>query len=170
MNMDRIEAAVQGGADAEDHILGEVYPFTSINRQAILPYMNFTCDGSILSWMFGARWGGNPPRHTELQIWRSSGNGSYTKVGNTTIMLEEENSTQLYQYTLTSPLPFQAGDILGYFQGSRSTSQVTLLHEGVQSGQPQHFVIQDSPSSQFIMENSFGNNLYHVLIRVQTGE
>ena len=171
MSVDRIEAAVQGGPAAADHVLSEpVVPFPLINRQAILPYSNFTCDGSILSWTFGAQWEGNSPRYTELQIWRSSGDGSYTKVGSTTIMLEEENSTQLYQYTLTSPLPFQAGDILGFFQGSRSTSQVTLLHEGVQSGQPQNFVIQDSPSSQFIMENSLRNNLYHVLIYVQTGE
>ena len=170
MNMDRIEAAVQGGADAEDHILGEVYPFTSINRQAILPYMNFTCDGSILSWMFGARWCGNPPRHTELQIWRSSGNDSYTKVGSTTIMLKAEGSTRLYQYTLTSPLPFQAGDIMGFFQGSVSTSQITLLFEDVGSDQPLHYVIQESPSSQFIMENSVTIDHYHVIIGIQTGK
>jgi len=85
-------------------------------------------------------------------------------------MLEEENSTQLYQYTLTSPLPFQAGDILGYFQGSQSTSQVTLLHENVGSGQPLHYVIQDSPSSEFIMENSLRSSLFNVLIDVQAGE
>ena len=123
MSLDRMEAAVQGGRQSKDHVLGDVSPSNASNNgQAILPYINFTCDGSILSWTFGAQWEGNSPRYTELQIWRSSGDGSYTKVGNTTIMLEEESSTQLYQYTLTSPLPFQAEDILGYFQGSQSTS------------------------------------------------
>ena len=170
MSVDRIEAAVQGGPAAEDHVLSEpVVPFPLINRQAILPYSNFSCNGNILSWIFGAQWEGNSPRYTELQIWRSSGDGSYTKVGSTTIMLEEEES-RLCRYNLDPPLPFQAGDILGYFQGSQSTSQFSLLHENVGSGQPLHYVMQDSPSSQFIMENSLRNSLFNVLIRVRTGE
>ena len=97
MSLDRMEAAVKGGSQSADHVLGNVFPSSaSINRQAILPYINFTCDGSILSWTFGAQWEGNSPRYTELQVWRSSGDGSYTKVGSTTIMLEEENPTRLY--------------------------------------------------------------------------
>ena len=172
MSLDRMEAAVQGGRQSEDHVLGDVVPsLASISRQGILPYINFTCDGSILSWTFGAQWEGNSPRYTELQIWRSSGDGSYTKVGSTTIMLEEENSTQLYQYTLTSPLPFQAGDILGYFQGNQSTSQLRLLFEEVGSDFPLHYNIQDSPSSQFNTESNTGNfDGYQLLISVETSE
>ena len=169
MSMDRIEAVVQRRAATEDHVLSE--PVVPFHRQAILPYSNFTCDGSILSWTFGAQWEGNSPRYTELQIWRSSGDGSYTKVGSTTIMLEEENSTRLYQYTLTSPLPFQAGDILGHFQGSQSTSQLRLLFEDVGSDYPLHYNIQDSPSSQFNTESNTGNfNSYQLLISVETSE
>ena len=56
-----------------------------------------------------AEWTGSDS-FTELQIWRSSGDGSYTKVGSTTIMTEE-NTTQLYEYPLSSPLPFLEGDI-----------------------------------------------------------
>ena len=86
-------------------------------------------------------------------------------------MLEEENSTQLYQYTLTSPLPFQAGDILGYFQGSQSTSQLRLLFEIVGSDYPLHYNIQDSPSSQFDTESNTGNFLgYQLLISVEISE
>ena len=172
MSLDRMEAAVQGGRQSQDHVLGDVVPsLASISRQRILPYINFTCDGNILSWTFGAQWEGNSPRYTELQIWRSSGDGSYTKVGSTTIMLEEENSTQLYQYTLTSPLPFQAGDILGYFQGSQPTSQLRLLFEEVGSDYSEHFNIQDSPSSQFNTESNTGNfDGYQLLISVETSE
>ena len=130
--------------------------------------MNFTCAGSILSWTFGAQWEGNSPLYTELQIWRSSGVGSYTKVGNTTIMFEEEGSTQLYQYTLISPLPFQAGDILGYFQGSTSTSQLSLLYEATSSAPQIYYTVQNSPSSEFSVGESMDGN--HVLINVETGE
>ena len=172
MSMDRIEAAVQGGPAAEEHVLSEpVVPFPIITRQAIFPYSNFTCDGSILSWTFGAQWEGNSPRYTELQIWRSSGDGSYTKVGSTTIMLEDENPTRLYQYTLTSPLPFQAGDILGYFQGSQSTSQLRLLFEDVGSDHPLHYNIQDIPSSQFVFtSNTERVDRYHLLVSVKTSK
>ena len=163
---------MQWGRQSEDRVLGDVVPSSaSISRQGILPYINFTCDGSILSWTFGAQWEGNSPRYTELQIWRSSGDGSYTKVGSTTIMLEEENSTRLYQYTLTSPLPFQAGDILGYFQSNQSTSQLRLLFEDVGSDHPLHYNIQDSPSSQFNTESNTGNfNGYQLLISVEISE
>ena len=172
ISIDRIEAAVRGEPTSPDHKLGDVFPtIPSINRQAILPYINFTCDGSVLSWTFGAQWEGNSPRYTELQIWRSSGDGSYTKVGSTTIMLEEENPTRLYQYTLTSPLPFQAGDILGYFQSTQSTSLLRLLFEDVGSDHPLYYNIQDSPSSQFDTgSNSVMLDRYHLLISVNTGE
>ena len=102
--------------------------------QAIIPGINFTCSGNILSWKFAAEWQENAPALTELQIWRSSGDGSYTKVGSTTIMTEE-SATRLYQYPLSSPLPFQAGDILGYFM-----SQLTLQFEDVGSGHLLYYI------------------------------
>ena len=108
------------------HAVLENYGGTSVfhtNAQTIAPGINFTCSGNILSWIFGAVWVGNTAPFTELQIWRSSGDGSYTKVGSTTIMTEQ-NTTRLYQYPLSSPLPFQAGDILGYYQ-----SQLRLVSE-----------------------------------------
>ena len=88
-------------------------------------------------------------------------------------MLEKENSTQLYQYTLTSPLPFQAGDILGFFQGNTSNSQLVLLFEDVGSDQPMHYNIQESPSSQFIIASntkSTDYDRYDLLIGVETSE
>ena len=102
--------------------------------QAIYPQVNFTCSGSILSWVFGAWWEGNTDSFTELQIWRpGSEDGSYTKVGSTTIMVER-NITQLYEYRLSSPLAFQAGDVLGYYQPAISSSQLRLLEEGLGRG------------------------------------
>ena len=168
MSLDRIEAMVQGGPGSGDNDLGERASFSSVNQQVIAPSINFTCDGSILSWTFGARWGANSQAYTELQIWRSSGDGSYTKVGNTTIMLEEESSPQIYRNTLTSPLSFQAGDILGYFQ--HKTSAI-LQYELVESGHPLYFAFQDSPSDQFTIGSSVSMiNNYHVLINVETGK
>ena len=105
--------------------------------QAILPQVNFMCSGSILSWVFGAEWNGHTDSFTELQIWRpGSENGSYTKVGSTTIMVESRKRTDLYEYRLSSPLAFQAGDVLGYYQPALNISQLILLQEG--EGQVEH--------------------------------
>ena len=132
--------------------------------QAIIPGINFTCSGSILSWTFAAKWWKNAPALTELQIWRSSGDGFYTKVGSTTIMTEE-STTGLYQYPLSSPLSFQAGDILGYFM-----SQLNLQFENVGSGQLLHYNSQDSASSHITVSDFIDFYGSHVLISIETGE
>ena len=154
--------------DRMNAVLGYYDPLATgseTSLQAIIPGINFTCAGSILSWTLAAEWWGAAPELTELQIWRSSGDGSYTKVGNTTIMTEE-STTGLYQYPLSSPLPFQAGDILGYFR-----SQLRLQFENVGSGHPLYYREQDSAASQFtVSDSTLLFDRYHVLISVETGE
>ena len=135
-------------------------------HQAIIPGINFTCPGSIESWTFGADWDRNTD-FIELQIWRpGSEDGSYTKVGSTTINVEEEGQTDLYHYPLSSPLHFQAGDILGYYR------QMRLIFEDVGAGHPLYFTRPDSAASQFSITDSQTDYIdqYHVLIRVTTGE
>ena len=85
---------------------GSVVDSVGAKTQAIIQGINFTCSDNIESWTFGARWE-QDTNFIELQIWRpDSENGSYTKVGNTTINVEEEGQTDLYQYPLSSPLHF----------------------------------------------------------------
>ena len=59
-SLDRIDAVLN---------YGDLNEFGG-NRQAIIPSTNFTCNGSIQSWVFGGRWGGSTDSLTELQIWR----------------------------------------------------------------------------------------------------
>ena len=132
--------------------------------QGIIPGINFTCSGTILSWTFAAEWRESAPALTELQIWRSSGDGSYTKVGSTTI-ITEESTTGLYQYPLSSPLPFQAGDILGYFR-----SQLNLQFENVGSGHLIYYHNQHSASSQIPVSDFIDFYGSHVLISIETGK
>ena len=166
MSLDRIEAVVKGTSDSEDHVLGNSVFFPNINEQVIAPNINFTCDGSILSWTFGAEFRWNLSPYTELQIWRSIGDSSYAKVGSTAIM-EERSSPQIYQYNLTSPLPFQAGDILGYFQNRLSAY---LRFESVTSGHPLYYVRQDSPSTLFTIDSSSLFDSARMLVNVETGK
>ena len=148
-----------------------VYP--SSDRQAIFPGVNFSCSGSIQSCIFGALWIGSTASFTELQIWRSSGDGSYTKVGNTTVIVTERNATGLYYYPLSSPLPFQAGDILGYYQPNPMdmTSQLALLSEEDGRGQLWYYYYPSSAPSQLeVDESTNSDSRYLVLVNVITGE
>ena len=157
--------------DRIDAVLGNygfvLTSYPGLSEQAIVPDTTFTCNGSILSWTFGARWEGKSETFTELQIWRSSGDGSYTKVGSTTIMTEK-SATELYQYPLSSPLPFQAGDILGYFQPATSTSQLGLRYEGVTTTTYQVYNLS-SPASQFNIATATFQNGYQAMVGVETG-
>ena len=141
------------------------------STQGIFPQVNFTCSGSILSWVFGAQWEGNTDSFTELQIWRpGSEDGSYTKVANTTIVTEEIRS-KFYQYQLFSPLAFQAGDVLGYYQPATSSSQLRVLleKEGKTERQLGYYYTTASPASQLNISGP-GDSRYTIFVDVITGE
>ena len=96
------------------------------DSQAIIPEINFTCNGTIRTWiLFGGQWNGQNVAFIELQIWRSE-NGSYNRDGSTVMNLTESNGTGLYWYHLSHNLTFQAGDILGFYQPHSSQSRLRL--------------------------------------------
>ena len=139
------------------------------NYQGIFPDVSFTCSGSIKKWVFGADWGGGD-LFPELQIWRPTGDDEvYTKVGNTTVMVDSINS----EYSLSSPLAFQAGDVLGYYQPSFYLSQLRLLFE--KSGrEPQrgYYYYRTSPASELDIRSGAGASrsaAFQILVHVVTG-
>ena len=136
--------------------------------QVLFPGMNFTCNGSIQSLIFGAQWQGNSSSFPELQIWRPSGSQSYHKVRSTLINMTGENTSQLYQYTLTFPLAFGPGDILGYYQPS---SQLGLYFEWDGQGQLGYFFATRKLSSYhlFVSDSQSVNNI-RLLLDVVTGK
>ena len=138
------------------------------SSQVIIPGINFTCNGRIHNWTFGAEWYGNTESYTELQIWRSSGNRSYTKVGSTTIIADRHNPTGLYEYPLFGPVFFQEGDILGYYQPSISRSQLGL--QLVQEYGHSLYVDSNKSAASDLNLEEFGgySHEYQVLINVGT--
>ena len=146
------------------------------NYQGIFPEVNFTCSGTIQSWIFGALVLTGFQLLPELQIWRpDGGNGSYTKVesitiNSTKIKAVEEGPTGIYQYPLSSPLHFQAGDILGYYQPERANSQLIFRFEREGRGhQLGYYYSRDSPASQLNVTGS-GDSRFQLLVNVVTGE
>ena len=157
-----------------DRLLGNIGGrFPSGHYQGIYPGVGFTCNGSVQSWMFGGQWVGHNS-FPEFQIWRPTGDdGVYTKVGNTTMMIEERDS-ELYEYPLSSPLDFQAGDVFGYYQPDPDQSQWRVLFEG-DGRNPQigyYYFGLTSPANQLNIgvSQDFWSNRLQVLVNVVTGK
>ena len=157
MSRERIDLLLDGVGDK--HIL---------NAQAIFPGMNFTCNGSIQSLIFGAQWQGNSSSFPELQIWRPRGNQSYSKVRCTVINMTGESSLKLYQYTLTSPLAFGKGDTLGYYQPA--SSQLGLYFELNGQGQLGHLFTTSQVPNNLLVDDSHRVNNIQLLLDVVTGK
>jgi len=85
--------------------------------------INFTCSGSINKWTVAAKWnnGGMHVNFPQLEIWRiqSAGNNVYNRMGSTLAEETTENDNETYEFVLSTPLPFEPGDILGIFSPHR---------------------------------------------------
>ena len=140
--------------------------------QGLLPEVGFTCSGRLLGWVFGANWAGNTGEFTELQIWRQTSEvGVYTKVGNTAIVTSQ-NQSKLYYYTLSTPLTFQAGDALGYYQPSSHDSQLKLLYEEGRRGELQgtyYYSRLQSPPTELDTRMQTLYTKYQIFINVIAG-
>ena len=86
--------------------------------------------------------------------------------------MTEKNTTQLYEYPLSSPLPFQEGDILGFYQPASWKSQLGLLFEFGYDRRVYSIKEANGPASQLTMSDlqTSPNRLFHLLISVETGK
>ena len=113
--------------------VGSMHYSFSQQRQQITPDIRFTCNGLITKWIIGSNvslpihpvW----TEYPELQVWRSTGINTYRKINGTFIEITSLNSNRIYEYDNFSPIPFQAGDILGTFLPTSSLSRLPLSSE-----------------------------------------
>ena len=142
------------------------------NRQAIFPEVLFSCSGSISGWVFaGTGWSREEDINafSELQIWRPSGDGTYAKIGHTTIT-GERNHSRVYYYMLSSPLAFQAGDILGYHQPNANVALVSVMFERNERRRDDaYFYYRTSPASELEVSRGTRSSVYHMMMNMITG-
>ena len=158
--------------DRMDKVLNNVGGLVvASNLQGIFPEVGFTCSGRIHAWVFGARWRSySASVFTELQIWRPTGSGLYTKVGNTTIMTQSNGT--YYYYMLPAPLDFQAGDVLGYHQPDPLQDQLKLYFERNKDrvGQTAYYYRDSGPVSELYIPEGVKSDEDEILVNVITGE
>ena len=100
--------------------------------QRLFPDIRFTCNGFITKWIVGATFGGDftsTGSLPELQVWRSAGGISFTKRNFSIFPTTDQPFANVYEYTLTSPLEFQEGDILGVYQQRQVDSQLVVYYQ-----------------------------------------
>ena len=118
-------------------------------RLQITPDIKFTCDGMITKWIIGANMlNSTSSTLPELQVWRNIGNDTYQKRNGTFITIPTESSNRIYEYDNFSPIPFQAGDILGVFLPQLSTARLGLLSENTDS-LTNYYLNTDNTDSEF---------------------
>ena len=152
--------------------LRDVGRFTGYNqRQQISPNITFTCNGWITKWIIGALWDGGHMLFPELQIWRNDGNATYRKINGTFISVETDNTSLIYEYSDFSPIPFQAGDILGAFVPRGGLSKLRLRSERGR-GHLNYFIrtnvdATESPYDSIDLSETDSSATYHPLVSVE---
>ena len=145
-------------------------------RQQITPDIKFTCDGMITKWIVGADWVGRDSFYPELQVWRNIGNDVYQKRNGTFITIPSVSSNRIYEYDNFSPIPFQAGDILGVFLPRNRDTRLRLLSETKDS--PTNYYLNtansasESPFDTIDIQStqSLRSQAYHPLVSVEIGK
>ena len=156
-------------------IVGSAIDSDQHRRQQFTPDIKFTCDGMITKWIIGAGWDSRDSLYPELQVWRNIGNEVYQKINGTVITTPTENSNRIYEYDNFSPIPFQAGDILGAFLPRDRFVRLLLLSENTNSPTTYYrYLISDSDSPFDTIDihstQSLISQAYHPLVSVEIGK
>ena len=139
-------------------------------RQQITPSITFMCDGWITKWIIGALWDNTLELFPELQIWRKAGNETYRKINGTRIVVDTRNESLIYEYSNFTPIPFQAGDVLGAFVPLGNVTKLKLRSEGNRGPLNYYILTNNAPESPYNNVNLSGtltSATFHPLISVE---
>ena len=127
-------------------------------EQIIFPAVKFTCSGTLTGWRFVAQRvsGRGRDDYPELQVWRpqSRSPNTYNIVRSVRVTPQSTSQSNVYTHTLSSPISYQAGDVLGLYHPSSDTSAYKIL--SVEHGGPSNYYtrMQDRSSEMFNIQSS----------------
>ena len=135
-------------------------------RQLLYPQLTFSCNGSVSKWIYGAVDRSATGELPEIQIWRQTDIDTYTKQTFSRVSANEtEPGTNIHVYYPETPLEFQEGDILGYFQPDEDDSQIVLYAQ--REGGPTNLrvmgMVDIAPITVTISELQEGGNDYPLI-------
>ena len=124
----------------------------------LFPNMNFTCSGRINGLLLRAdirRSNNFRYQYPLIQLWRKNNGDQFNRVASQEIRLAEGDFSPdgVLQYTLTTPIWFQSGDVLGVYQPGSGNSVVQLYFIADNSA-PDSFRFQGNPSTEIALRNT----------------
>ena len=107
-----------------------------LERLAIVPHLNFVCDGRITGIMARLKFDGSADStdYPTFQIWSPTVTDSYTNIGE--VQLQENQVSQCNStdncnanivLTGNDTIEFQSGDVVGYYHPQQTDYQVTTI-------------------------------------------
>ena len=123
-------------------------------RQYLYPEMEFSCNGTVTRWIYGARTSSqNVQRQPELQIWRQKHSNHYIKVGSTLINTSNiARYDNVYEFTPETTLQFQKGDVFGLHIPFYNQTHFRL-YEQLQSGPKNMYIMTSDPLSEINLDS-----------------
>ena len=83
-----------------------------------------------MKWIMGGEWNDNDVNaNPDLQIWRPSGDNTYSRLHSTTIPAAVQRINDIYEVAVSPPVPFEPGDILGVFQPESGKSRLQVDYD-----------------------------------------
>ena len=141
------------------------------NELRLIPDWNFTCNGTITSFLLGAdiRSSG-VSLYPEVQIWRRTNSSfpvrEYVKVWSEEIRLDPGyfSPSGVLEYHLSNPFDFQAGDIFGVYQPSQSNGVVRIYYKDNDNTAPVAYRRTDATGSRFNIDSGFSITLQQLIL------
>ena len=111
------------------------------NELRLFPNQNFTCNGSITSFLLGIDIRTGETLYPQVQIWRRTSSTSireFMKVHFEEIRLDPGafSPSGVFEYPLSTPMNFQSGDILGVWQPRQQDSIVRIFYSDNDNNAP----------------------------------
>ena len=136
--------------------------------------LKFNCSGNITSLLLGGDVRtsvGNRVEYPEVQIWRRSFIIFFTKQYSQTIELSSGNfsSDGLLRYNLTTPIPFENGNVFGVYHPLQNDSIVRLFYVNEPNAPVSEF-INNSNIDTIIPGITPDLSSHHMLIYPVTGK
>ena len=161
IELDLLRRRVEATGGAGNFFLNEEF--------RLLPNESFSCNGTLTGLLLvgdiradqGLR-----NQYPEIHIWRNTGGNTYTKQASQEIILNQGDFSPdgVLQYNLTTPIPFQSGDVVGLFQPRQQNSIVRVYYDS--SASTTYQVMGTNPTSMIPIPNSLSSTVTDELILI----
>ena len=91
-----------------------------MNRNSIMPSLEFNCSGTITGFHLGVDVRTNRDEYPTIWLWNKTDETTYTRVVDSSVEIilgpSDFSTDGVYQFRLTTPLQFTANQVLGIYQ------------------------------------------------------